>query len=107
MTPTANPPSKLNTLTLAKYTLFWIPIIVGITFQILMYFYGFTRIYVVLRPPGYIYPVVTLELAWWLVVTITSTTFYLLVYTDRIRPRRLIYPLYAYIVFLLIFVKPV
>jgi hypothetical protein len=80
---------------------------VGIIFQILMYFFGVTRIYVVLDPPEYIHPFVTLETGWWLVITISSAIFYLLAYTERIRPRRLIYPLYIYIVYLLIFVKPV
>jgi hypothetical protein len=106
-TQTGSSASEVSLLKLIKYTVFWIPIMVGIIFQILMYFFGFTRIYVVLKPPEYIYPFTTLELGWWLVVTLISAIFYLLAYADRIRPHRLIYPLYAYIVFLLIFVKPV
>jgi hypothetical protein len=89
-----------------KQVFFWTPIVVGIIFQILMRFFGFTRIYVILNPPEYIYPFVTLEPSWWLLMLLLSILVYFLASTGRLRPHRLVVPLYLYIVYLLIFVKP-
>jgi hypothetical protein len=72
-----------------------------------MYFFEIESIYVFLDPPGYVYPLVSLEFAWWLVLTMTTAILCLLAYIGRLRPRRMVYPLYLYLLFLLILVKPV
>lgn len=92
---------------LIKQAVIWAPIVVGVVHQILMFFFGIDRIYVFLEPPGYIYPLVSLEFGWWLVLTMATALLCLLAYISRIRPRRIIYPLYLYLIFLLILVKPV
>jgi hypothetical protein len=108
-TPTVNPDIDLRAILSAiiKHLLIWTPIIVGIIFQFLMFFFDVRRIYVILSPPGYIYPFVTLELSWWLLVTFITAILCLLIYLDRIRPHRLIYPFYLYLIYLLILVKPI
>jgi hypothetical protein len=92
---------------LIKQAIIWAPIVVGVVHQILMYLFNIDSIYVFLTPPGYISPFVSLEAAWWLVLTLGTSLLCLLVYINRIRPRRVIYPLYLYLIFLLIWVKPV
>ena len=92
---------------LIKQALIWAPIVVGVVHQLLMALFGIESIYVVLNPPGYIYPFVSLETTWWLVLTFGTALLCLLAYINRIRPRRIVYPLYVYLIFLLILVKPV
>lgn len=100
-------PSKSRSSGLLKLIFVWGPIIAGVTHQILMATLKWDRIWVILDPPKYIYPFVTLEVGWWLVLTVLTSIPCLFAYAKRLRPRRLIYPFYAYLVYLLIFVKPV
>lgn len=116
---TATPAASLDLRTSAsrfvKELLIWVPIVVGIVHQFLMFIsrdarppdVPVDRIYVVLDPPGYIYPFVTLELAWWIALTLVSSVLCLLIRAHLLRPHRLIYPFYIYLLFLLIFVKPI
>lgn len=92
---------------LIKQALIWAPIVVGVVHQLLMALFDIESIYVVLDPPGYIYPFVSLEAPWWLALTLGTGILCLLAYINRIRPRRIVYPLYLYLIFLLILVKPV
>jgi len=107
MTQTPNLDAKSITFGLVKQLIIWGPIVVGIIHQGLMFAFNIERIYVVLDPPGYIYPFTSLEFGWWIVLTLLSSVLCLLAYFNRIRPHRLVYPFYAYLIFLLIFVKPV
>lgn len=106
-TPTSSDDFHFLVSGVVRQILIWIPIIVGLVFQFLMFFFGFTRIYVFLDPPEYIKPFVTLELGWWLVLTVATAVLTVLTYFERIRPRRLRYPFYLYLIFLLILVKPI
>ncbi len=109
-TPATNPDSKAVLFGLFNRILIWSPIVGGIIHQVLMFFSTtneWDRIWVVLDPPGHISPFASLEVGWWVVLTFMSAMLCLLTYSDRIRPHRLIFPFYAYLVFLLIFVKPV
>jgi hypothetical protein len=92
---------------LIKQIVIWIPIVIGIVHQLLMWRYDVDRIYVFLEPPGYIYPFVTLETGWWLVLTLATSFLTILALTNLIRPRRIVYPFYTYLLFLLICVKPI
>ena len=109
MTTTPAPELDLKTIAagLVKQAIIWGPIVVGVIHQFLMYFLGIERIYIVLDPPGFIHPFASLEFGWWLILTLLSSILCILAYGNRIRPHRLVYPFYAYIVFLLILVKPV
>lgn len=92
---------------LVRQILIWIPIVIGIVHQLLMWLFGVDRIYVFLNPPGYIYPFVTLETGWWFVLTLITSVLTILAFNNRIRPHRIAYPFYLYLLFLLILVKPV
>src|SRR5262245_48793085 len=85
---------------LFKQALIWAPIVVGVVHQILMFLFDIDTIWVFLDPPGYIYPFVSLEGGWWLVLTFGTAMLCLLAYINRIRPRRVVYPLYIYLLFL-------
>ena len=106
-TRTNNADFRFNISQLVRQFLMWIPLVIGLIHQLLMGLFGVDRIYVFLNPPKYIYPFVTLEFGWWFVLTLTTTVLFVLAYLNRIRPYRIVYPLYIYLVFLLIFVKPV
>ena len=92
---------------LLKQALIWAPIVVGVVHQLLMALFGIESIYVVLNPPGYIYPFASLDTTWWFVLTLTTAMLCLLAYLNRIRPRRIVYPFYLYLIYLLIFIKPI
>ncbi|MDH3674362.1 MAG: hypothetical protein OES12_02620 [Anaerolineae bacterium] len=92
---------------LTRQLLIWVPIVVGIVHQILMGFFGIDRIFVLLTPPTYIYPFVTLGATWWYLLTVVTGALAYLAYRHRLRPRRTGYPFYFYLLFLLIFVKPI
>ena len=92
---------------LLKQALIWAPIVVGVFHQLLMALFGIESIYVVLNPPGYIYPFASLDTTWWVVLTLATALLCLLAYINRIRPRRMVYPLYLYLIYLLILIKPV
>ena len=100
---------ELNDLgwALIKQALIWAPIVVGVVHQLLMALFDIESIYVVLNPPGYIYPFASLDATWWFVLTLGTALLCLLAYINRIRPRRIVYPLYLYLIFLLILIKPV
>jgi hypothetical protein len=100
-------PKKTGSSRLLKLVFIWGPILIGVFHQILMAIFKWNRIWVILDPPKYIYPFVTLEVGWWLVLTLLTTIPCLFALANRLRPRRMIYPFYAYLVYLLIFVKPV
>jgi len=94
---------------LFKQLLGWGPIVIGVVHQFLMYFFEIDRIPTFVNPPGDIYPWVSLEWQWWFVLIIGSSLIVIIAYSDRFGriPSRVIYPFYAYLLFLLIFVKPV
>lgn len=106
-TPTSNDDLKFIVGMLIKQFLIWIPVIIGIVHQLLMALFDIQGINVILDPPGTIYPFVTLELGWWLLLTLITSSICFLAYFDRIRPRRIIYPTYIYLIFLLVYVKPI
>ena len=92
----------------AKTALIWIPLLVGIIHQIAMRFFDFERIYVFVDPPGYIGPEVSLEYQWWIVLVLGTSMVYSLIVFRRLAtfPKRTAAPFYLYLLFLLIFVKP-
>lgn len=95
---------------LLRKLFFWLPLVVGLVHQILMWFFNIDRIYVFLDPPGHISPWVSIEIQWWIVLTFGTAILFFMVATDRLAqslPDRLVYPLYIYLVYLLILVKPV
>ena len=111
-TPAANLDLTTGISKFVKLLLMWIPIVVGVVHQLLMLIsrndeVPLDRIPVILDPPGYIYPFVTLELGWWLALTLIAAVLCILVRINRLRPHRLFYPFYIYLIFLLIFVKPI
>lgn len=114
-TPAANLGLRLGISRFVKELIIWGPIVVGFVHQFLMFIsrdarppdMPLDRIYVLVDPPGYIYPYVTLELAWWVVLTLISCVLYLLARANRISPHRLLYACYIFMLWLLIFVKPI
>lgn len=95
---------------LVKRVIIWGPIVVGIVHQLLMIVpspFRTDRIPLFLDPPGDIYPFVTLESGWWLVLTLTTFILFILAYIKRLRPYRIVYPFYFYLLVLLILVKPI
>jgi hypothetical protein len=109
MTLRASESDRKQLSALSRKLLAWLPIAVGIIHQFLMAVFDIDRIYVFVNPPQYIYPWVSLEYQWWIVLVFVTALLCTLVYLNRLRslPYRVIYPAYAYLVFLLIFVKPV
>jgi hypothetical protein len=93
----------------AKLIAVWTPILVGIVHQLAMALFGFESIPVFLDPPGKINPWASLEFEWWAVLTFTTALVYLLITTRVLStlPRRIALPFYLYLLFLLIFVKPI
>ena len=94
---------------LIKQLFIWAPIVIGVVHQLLMAFFGIEDIYVFVDPPGYIEPMVTLQWQWWVVLLLISAAICISSYSDRLQNvvGRLAFPLYMYILFLLILVKPV
>lgn len=94
---------------LIKQAIIWGPIVAGFVHQILMAFFDIDRIYVFVDPPEYIGPLASIAFQWWLVLLIGSAVIAILAYSDRLRgvPKRTALPFYAYILILLIFLKPV
>lgn len=111
MRPPVTPEFDLGKVlpTLVKQTLIWGPIAAGLVHQIFMFLFGIDRIYVFVKPPEYIGPIISLEYQWWLVLFIASGFVAILAYSNRLTrmPKRVALPLYIYILFLLILVKPV
>ncbi len=105
------PTIKQLVTALGIHLLVWGPIVVGLIHQFLMFRFAprFQGIYVFVNPPGYIYPLISLEYQWWFVVLIGTAILFVIAYLNLIQaiPNRLTYPTYVYIIFLLIFVKPV
>jgi hypothetical protein len=89
--------------------LVWTPIVGGLVHQFLMLFFGIDGIYVFVNPPGTIYPIVSLEYSWWIVLILGSSMMCILAYLDRVQsiPGRYVVPFYIYILFLLYLVKPI
>jgi hypothetical protein len=74
-----------------------------------MAMFGIERIYVLLDPPGYIGPWASVQFIWWAVLLLASGGTALLIVLNQLPsvPHRVVYPLYVYVVFLLVFIKPV
>ena len=111
-TPAANLDLATTMSRLVKQLLAWIPVMVGLAHQLLMFVSRTSEvpldwIPVLLDPPGFIYPFVTLERGWWIALTLLSAVLCLLVRANRLRPHRVIIPFYIYLTFLLVFVKPI
>lgn len=88
--------------------LLWAPVVVGITHQFLMLFFGIDSIYVFVDPPGSITPLASLEWQWWIVLLFSSASVAIAAYSDRLSiPSRIVVPTYAYALFLLLLIKPV
>lgn len=81
-----------------------VPIICSTVAQSYYSLEGSLNVY--LNPPGRIYPVASLEWLWWLILVFGTLIFCGLTTTRRL-PRRLFYTAYIYLIFILIFVKPV
>ena len=115
---------------LFKIILIWGPITIGVIHQFLMFFLNeycpeydtpetqkqlfecSTRgdgIWVILDPPGYVYPFVTLEYQWWILLLLLSSAITLIIYFNRLPKmhNRSAMPFYIYVVYLLILVKPI
>ena len=94
---------------LIRQIIIWGPIVVGLVHQFLMYFFGIDSIYVFVDPPGYIRPLISLEYQWWVALVLGSAVVCLAAYSNRFLtiPGRIAIPVYLYILFLLIIVKPV
>jgi hypothetical protein len=75
----------------------------------MMLLWGIEGIYVFVNPPEYIYPWVSLEFQWWIVLFFVTGLMFVLLFLNRLTsiPHRVVYPVYIYLAFLLIFVKPV
>jgi hypothetical protein len=86
----------------------WGLIVVGVAHQFAMLVFGYDEIPFI-QPPGNIKPFVSLEYQWWLVLLLAAAVMCIMAYSDRLKsiPTRLALPFYVYIVFLLIWVKPV
>ncbi|MEM7028532.1 MAG: hypothetical protein AAF629_02980 [Chloroflexota bacterium] len=69
----------------------------------------YDQIPVFVDPPGSLCPWVTLEYEWWIVLALLTTIFYVLISLRRLPnlPRRLAIPFFIYLLFLLVFVKPI
>ena len=109
MTPATNLGCSGNFSTIFKYLVIWGLVVGGLVHQFLMYFFEIEKIPVFVNPPGDIYPLVSLEYEWWIVLLLVSSLICVSAYSDRLKsiPTRLALPFYIYIVFLLISVKPV
>jgi hypothetical protein len=109
MGATTNFDSKKLGPALVKQLFIWGPVVIGVVHQFLMFFFKIERIYVFVSPPGYIGPIVTLQSQWWFVLLLGSAAVCISAYLGRLQNivGRLAFPLYLYILFLLIFVKPV
>lgn len=85
------------------------PIACGLINQLRMLMSGKREgIYIFVDPPGYIYPEMSLEFTWWVVLVLVTAIMMVITYTSNLRAvSRTVYPLYAYLVFLLVLVKPV
>ncbi len=94
---------------LIRQIIIWGPIVVGLVHQFLMYFFGIESIYVFVDPPGYIEPQISLGYQWWVALLLGSAMVCLIAYSNRFPsvPNRIAIPLYIYILFLLILIKPV
>jgi hypothetical protein len=102
-------PQLLTPSSLLKLILVWAPIVGGVVHQFLMLFLGIDGIYVFVNPPGTIYPIVSLQYTWWIVLILGSSMMCILAYLDRVQsiPNRYVVPFYIYILFLLYLVKPI
>ena len=101
---------------LFRQLLIWVPVMIGVVHQLLMFFLNTPDnptqgdgIYVYVTPPEYVYPFVTLAYSWWFVLLFGASLTCILIYSNRIGniPQRFVFPFYAYILFLLILVKPI
>jgi hypothetical protein len=92
-----------------KLVTIWTPILVGIVHQLAMALFNYDAIPVFLDPPGEIMPWASLETPWWVVLTFLTFLMYFLISTRVFSnlPRRVALPFYFYLLFLLIFVKPI
>ena len=109
-TQTTDVDFRLYISQLVKQLLIWGPIVVGIVHQLLMIAppaFRTDRIPLFLDPPGDVYPFVTLESGWWLLLTLVTSALFILAYLKRLRPHRIVIPFYAYLLVLLLLVKPI
>lgn len=94
----------------SKYLVIWGPVVVGILNQIAMSFFGTESIYVFVEPPrdGRLYPFMSLETSWWFIFAFMTLISMIGTYVSQQRViNRMIYPLWLFLCFLLISVKPV
>ena len=94
---------------LLSVLVFGVPLFCGLFNQVRMFFNGkIMGIYVFVNPPEYLYPIVTLDLSWWVVLVLGTGILMGMVYTIKLRAvSRALYPLYIYLLFLVILVRPI
>lgn len=94
---------------LFKFLIWVMPVLCGVLNQIRMLFSGQIRgIYVFVNPPEYLYPLLSIDVSWWLVLVIGTTVLLGVSYISKQRAvSRGTYPLYIYLIFLLILVRPI
>jgi hypothetical protein len=109
MAQTNNFDSKGLPLALVKQVMIWAPVVIGVVHQFLMLVFGIENIYVFVDPPGYIEPMVALSWEWYVVLLLISAAVCISSYLGSLQNvvGRLAFPLYIYILFLLILVKPI
>ncbi|RME72807.1 MAG: hypothetical protein D6784_12935 [Chloroflexi bacterium] len=92
---------------LAKQLIIWGPIAVGVIHQILMNFFDKPAVYIFV-PPTWLYPLVSLAWQWWILLTLATAGLTIVSLTGKSRRNaaRLGVPVYLYLLYLLIIVKP-
>ena len=92
-----------------KQAALWLPVVVGVVHQFLMFIDYSDRIYVFVDPPGYVDPFVTLEFQWWFVLLLGASGAAVVAYSRYFPsiPNRIALPFYIYACFLLLLVKPI
>jgi len=86
-----------------------LPLLCGFFNQLLMWWSGqVSGIPVYVNPPGEIRPQISLEGSWWIAMVLGTIFLMVFCYLNKMRSvQRTIYPLYIFLIFLVIIVKPV
>ncbi len=93
----------------SQQVLAWLVIFFGVLRQFLIVITGNNCMPVLLNPPGEICPFASVNAVWWFVLALGTAFLYILTAAGRLEaiPTRVVNPFYLYLIFLLIFVKPV
>lgn len=103
------PASRPRRQSPTRQYLAWSLIGFGLLRQFLMISTGQNCMRIFLDPPGRICPWASVSFLWWFVLTMGAAMMYILKAANRMEgiPTRVVNPFYLYLIFLLIFVKPV